>query len=266
MGIYWTVLFTEVTHQMEAEELTWHSDHTNQEVLDLTIAAATIGATQDNPIEISSDDDSEDWLSASLSEHSIPDLTPEEWDEYFAAGDEASGDLDTVAKTRGRDCDHWPDGNVTLLPSIGARAAMIDLEHHLQIRTGRALEMNKTILYCTKCAVLTDACLTDAQIRLVAHKIMPAMYRSITSKRQDTGQTMIGNLRMIVRLFMMDASGVDKIGRCLAADYRDHCMDPIPLTTEPEQHYDLVADLKPDPVPAYSCVPTPYSRDLEHFD
>lgn len=215
---------------MEAEDLTWHSDHTTQEVLDATIAAATTGATAENPIEIVSDSDQDSDCSS---------ITETEWAEYFAAGDEDYADLDTVAKTRGMDYEHLPVGNVHLLPSIGARPAMIGLTHHLQIRT--MTETNKRILYCTKCVQVTEACLTDAQIQMVTFWMMPAMHRSIMSKRQDTMQTMMTNLRMIVRLFMMDASGVDKIGHCLAG----------------ESMY---------PANILSVSRLPYQQDLEHFD
>lgn len=237
---------------MEAEELTWHSDHTTQEVLDLTIRQATTGATAENPIEITDNDsDSDDGDQSSVTET--------EWDEYFAAGAEHLEEALVVdANVTGRDCDHLPDGSVVCLPSLGTEPAMLSLRHALRINMTRT----PTILYCMKCAVLTDQCLTDAQIRLVTFYLMPQLHRSIM-RGKDSMSGKMDQLRMIVRLYMMDSNGVDKIGHCLRGDLTSGW-----LSESVSWHLvsDLVADAKPDAVPAWSCVPTARTRDLEHFD
>lgn len=242
MGIYWMELFTRVTLlQMEAQDqdLTWHSDHTSQEVLDLTIRQATTGATAENPIEIDSDSD-------------CSSITETEWAEYFAAGaDRSEEPLDDRANAIGADYDHCNDGNVHLLPSIGTGPAMLNLSHQLRINLTRT----PTILYCTKCPILTDKCLTDAQIKLVTYWLMPQLHRSII-RGSGTMYSKMKDLRMIVRLFMMDTSGVDKIGHCLHDDLISGLTTP----------WSRVADLRPDSVPYYTVVPSARSRDLEHFD
>lgn len=209
---------------MEAEELTWHSDHVPQallqqtldqiwqqvqdsmssqsdsteQALDLTVA----GTSASNPIVISSDDsDFED----------IDLLTDQEWDEYFAVGSEPSEGTAIPVVIRTHASSDWTTGSSSTWSSMTGDQCNQMAEHHLKYG------LTSPLLRCTNCRRVSPACLTDRQVRLVAFCLMPELYSNINRKSCNDAETM-DQLRMIVRLYGITDDGLDKIGHCLAGE------------------------------------------------
>jgi hypothetical protein len=209
---------------MEAEELTWHSDHVPQAVLqqtldqiwqqvqdsmssdseagpiDLTVA----GTSASNPIVISSDSDHSDLEDIDL-------LTDQEWDEYFAAGTEASEGTAIPVVTRTFASSDCETGSSSTWSSMTGDQCNQMPGHHLKYG------LTSPLLRCTSCRRVSPACLTDRQVRLVAFCLMPELYSSINRKSCNDAETM-AQLRMIVRLYGITDDGLDKIGHCLAGE------------------------------------------------
>lgn len=220
---------------MEAEELTWHSDHvpqallqqtldqifaeqrqqiasqpqdsmsspqsdsTEQQPIDLTVA----GTSASNPIVISDSDDS--------NFEDIDLLTDQEWDEYFAVGTEPSEGTAIPVVTRTYASSDCETGSSSTWSSMTGDQCNQMPGHHLKYG------LTSPLLRCTNCRRVSPACLTDRQVRLVAFCLMPELYSTINRKSCNDAETM-DQLRMIVRLYGITDDGLDKIGHCLAGE------------------------------------------------
>lgn len=200
---------------MEAQELTWNSDHLPQALIDQVLASIkTEPVEQTEPLDLSGTNPAQAIvISSSTSEDndydSVDLMTEESWDEFFVAGE---GPLDPmaipVAETRNDACVACVPGSKHLSTSSMECERATLPSHGLRI-------WNKSPhLSCTKCCRPTDGCLTDRQIRSVSFRLMPELYANINRKCMTDMETMV-QLRMIVRLYALKADGFDKIGLCL---------------------------------------------------